>query len=137
MQIGEVADRVGLSLRTIRHYDEVGLVPPSARSEGGFRLYTEPDVARLALIMRMKPLGFTLDEMRALLATLDALDREGVPDKTQLQRLTGFCEAAHARVQALRDELAVATSFADTLTERQQQLTTGRPPPKRRSKQKR
>jgi len=47
MQIGEVADRTQLSLRTIRHYDEVGLVPPSARSEGGFRLYTEADVERL------------------------------------------------------------------------------------------
>ena len=45
MQIGEVAERVKLSLRTIRHYEEVGLVPPSARSKGGFRLYTEADVS--------------------------------------------------------------------------------------------
>jgi DNA-binding transcriptional MerR regulator len=45
MQIGEAAERVGLSLRTIRHWDEVGLVVPSARSNGGFRLYTEADIA--------------------------------------------------------------------------------------------
>lgn len=71
MQIGEVAERTGLSLRTIRYYEEVGLVVPSARSQGGFRLYAEPDVDRLQLIKRMKPLGFQLDEMRDLLAILD------------------------------------------------------------------
>ena len=45
MQIGEVAERTNLSLRTIRYYEEVDLVPPSARTPGGFRLYTEADVA--------------------------------------------------------------------------------------------
>ena len=57
MQIGEVADQVGLSLRTIRFYEEAGLVIPSARSVGGFRLYSETDLDRLQLIKRMKPLG--------------------------------------------------------------------------------
>lgn len=76
MRIGEVATRTELSLRTIRHYEETGLVVPSARSRGGFRLYTEADVARLMVIRRMKPLGFTLDEMRDLLDATDRLDRE-------------------------------------------------------------
>lgn len=74
MQIGEVAARTELSLRTIRHYEETGLVAPSARSQGGFRLYTETDVARLMVIRRMKPLGFTLDQMRELLDATDRLD---------------------------------------------------------------
>ena len=64
MQIGEVAERTELSIKTIRHYDEVGLVTPSARSAGGFHFYTDADVQRLLVIRRMKPLGFTLDEMR-------------------------------------------------------------------------
>ena len=76
MQIGEVAARTELSLRTIRHYEETGLVIPSARSQGGFRLYTETDVARLMVIRRMKPLGFTLEQMRDL---LDATDRAPKP----------------------------------------------------------
>ena len=76
MQIGEVAARTELSLRTIRHYEETGLVIPSARSQGGFRLYTEADVARLMVIRRMKPLGFTLDEMRDLLDATDRLDSD-------------------------------------------------------------
>jgi DNA-binding transcriptional MerR regulator len=59
MQIGEVAERTALSLRTIRYYEEVGLVPPSARTQGGFRLYTEADVERLLLVKRMKPLEFS------------------------------------------------------------------------------
>lgn len=66
-QIGEVAARTGLSLRTIRYDEEVGVVPPSARSTGGFRLYAESDVARLELVMQMKPLDFSLDDLRDLL----------------------------------------------------------------------
>ncbi|WP_278235572.1 MerR family transcriptional regulator [Isoptericola sp. AK164] len=75
--IGAVAERTGLSLRTLRHYDEVGLLRPSARSEGGFRLYTESDVERLLLIRRMKPLGFSLEEMADLLRVADELGAEG------------------------------------------------------------
>jgi hypothetical protein len=65
-QIGQVAERTGLSLGTIRFYEENGLVVPTARTEGGFRLYSEDDVARLEVIKRMKPLGFTLEEMQEL-----------------------------------------------------------------------
>jgi DNA-binding transcriptional MerR regulator len=72
MQIGEVAERIGLSLRTIRYYEEVGLAVPSARSEGGFRLYVEDDVERLPVVMQIKPLRFSLEEMRELLDLLDA-----------------------------------------------------------------
>ena len=74
LQIGEVSARTELSIKTIRHYDDVGLVVPSARSAGGFRLYTGEDVARLIAIRRMKPLGFTLEEMRELLDALAVLD---------------------------------------------------------------
>jgi MerR family copper efflux transcriptional regulator len=48
----------------VRHWEEVGLLQPSGRSEGGFRLYTEADVDKILVIRRMKPLGFSLDEMR-------------------------------------------------------------------------
>ncbi|MEW1982510.1 MerR family transcriptional regulator [Citricoccus sp. NPDC079358] len=71
MQIGEVAERTQLSLRTIRHYDQVGLVPPSARTEGGFRLYTEDDVERLNHVRRITPLGFSLEDAAEILALLE------------------------------------------------------------------
>ncbi|WP_055697674.1 MerR family transcriptional regulator [Streptomyces silaceus] len=122
MQIGEVAARTELSLRTIRHYEESGLVVPSARSQGGFRLYTEADVARLMVIRRMKPLGFTLEEMRELLAATDVLDSgEDVPDAERrqlLERVRAFEDAAQERVVNLRTQLARAEEFAGTLRER-------------------
>ncbi|WAZ23016.1 MerR family transcriptional regulator [Streptomyces cinnabarinus] len=119
MQIGEVAARTELSLRTIRHYEDTGLVLPSARSQGGFRLYTESDVARLMVIRRMKPLGFTLDEMRALLDATDRLDSglELPPEERAelLERIRGFEQAAQRRVEDLRTQLSRAEEFAATL----------------------
>lgn len=118
MQIGEVAERTGLSLRTIRYYEEVGLVRPSARTQGGFRLYTEPDVARLNLIRRMKPLGFSLDETRDLLRALDDLDREdgSVDTKEALvERLVMYRVAADERCRELREQLRTAEEFASDL----------------------
>ncbi|MGX1314454.1 MerR family copper efflux transcriptional regulator [Streptomyces calvus] len=126
MQIGEVAARTELSLRTIRHYEETGLVLPSARSQGGFRLYTEADVARLMVIRRMKPLGFTLDEMRALLEATDRLDagQELPPAEREelLARIRGFEETTRQRMDDLRTQLSRAEEFASTLARR---LTDG------------
>lgn len=118
MQIGEVAEQTGLSLRTIRYYEEVGLVTPSARTSGGFRLYSETDVARLRLIRRMKPLEFTLEEMRRVLDVLDALETTS-PDTGEhdelVAQLVGYRQAAEARVAALREQLEVAQGFASDL----------------------
>src|SRR4051812_24362802 len=74
MQIGEGAPRAELSLRTIPPYQGTRLGIPAAPPPGGFRPYTPADVARLMVIRRMKPLGFSLDEMRDLLAATDRLD---------------------------------------------------------------
>ena len=118
MQIGEVAEKTSLSLRTIRYYEEVGLAPPSARTAGGFRLYTEGDVDRLQLIKRMKPLDFSLEEMRDLLAILDELDA-GRPDaaarRALVERLAVYRAQAEERVATLRARLAQAESFTSDL----------------------
>ncbi|MEU9779005.1 MerR family transcriptional regulator [Streptomyces sp. NPDC047968] len=122
MQIGEVAARTGLSLRTIRHYEDAALVVPSARSQGGFRLYTETDVARLMVIRRMKPLGFTLDQMRELLDATDRLDAEdgAAPDERAalLARVRGYERAAAEQVDRLRVQLSRAEEFAGDLRAR-------------------
>ncbi|WP_326813990.1 MULTISPECIES: MerR family transcriptional regulator [unclassified Streptomyces] len=127
MQIGEVAARTELSLRTIRHYEETGLVIPSARSQGGFRLYTETDVARLMVIRRMKPLGFTLDQMRDLLDATDRLDAgtglEAAEREALLERVHTYQQAAAEQVQKLRVQLARAEDFEATLRARVEQAT--------------
>ncbi|GAA1411984.1 MerR family transcriptional regulator [Kitasatospora putterlickiae] len=132
MRIGEVATRTELSLRTIRHYEETGLVTPSARSQGGFRLYTENDVARLMVIRRMKPLGFTLDQMRDLLDATDRLDADDALGADQrealLERVRGYEQAATEQVEKLRVQLARAEDFARTLRARlEHDATTARP----------
>lgn len=116
LQIGEVAGRTELSIKTIRHYDEVGLVVPSARSAGGFRLYTADDVDRLLAIRRMKPLGFTLDEMRELLDTLDTLNS---PTSTAAQRAeaTTYLAECHTRAQEACAKLTRQLAYAQELTE--------------------
>lgn len=122
MQIGEVAERTSLSLRTIRYYEEVGLAPPTARSQGGFRLYTESDVDRLLLVRRMKPLDFTLDEMRDLLGLLDGLyaAREGSAERQALvDRLATYRSAAEQRIETLRLQLDSAQSLVEELSLRE------------------
>ncbi|TDD12134.1 MULTISPECIES: MerR family transcriptional regulator [Nonomuraea] len=113
VQIGEVAERLGLSLRTIRHYEEVGLVVPE-RTPGGFRLYSETDIGRLALVKRMKPLGFSLEEMRDLLDITDRL-AAGDTDPSLAARLQMFERAVADRADKLREQLAMAREFAEQL----------------------
>lgn len=117
-QIGEVAERTGLSLRTIRYYEEVGLIAPSTRTHGGFRLYSESDIARLLLVRRMKPLDFSLDEMRDLLQVLDGLEDGSVEAEERellLGRLDMFRLAAEERCTSLRAQMEVAEEFVGSL----------------------
>ena len=118
MQIGEVAEQTGLSLRTIRYYEEVGLASPSSRTSGGFRLYSDTDVARLHLVRRMKPLDFSLEEMKDVLTILDGLEDSGSPGADHdglLRRLDMYRDAVNGRVRGLRDQLAAAEEFAADL----------------------
>jgi MerR family copper efflux transcriptional regulator len=115
MHIGELAERTGLSLRTIRHYDDVGLLPATARTDGGFRVFSEDDYERLLVIKQMKPLGFSLEEMAEILGLLAA------PNGSALEGpgpLAGFLErAVHQRAKMARN-LAQADEFIQRLSGR-------------------
>lgn len=118
IQIGQVAARAGLSLRTVRYYEEMGLLSPARRTDGGFRLYTEDHVDRLLLIKQMKPLGFSVQEMRDLLDARDTLrgSRASAPTRAAAtERLGEFASAAGERCRELRDQLARAEEFAKEL----------------------
>lgn len=120
MHIGELAEKTGLSLRTIRHYDEVGLLKPTGRTDGGFRLYTHQDFSRLMLIRRMKPLGFPLEEMTDLLRVIDTLSSSDstTPVDSEVRReLDTFITEADKRRAKLQEQLAMADEFLALLRE--------------------
>lgn len=120
MHIGEVAARTELSLRSLRHWDEVGLLQPSARTEGGFRLYTELDVEKILVIRRMKPLGFTLDQMSAAMRDLETLQDPDAADRHReaRARLDALLEDAQGRREKLERHLGMADEFIHLLGQR-------------------
>lgn len=133
MKIGEVAERTGLSIRTIRHYEEMEVVSPSGRSPGGFRLYSSADVDRLLLIRRMKPLEFTLEEIRDFLRATDVVaapdgqsgDPGEVPDHSSapadeevtaaLVMIDRVRDETATRLAKLRKRVAYAEEFIELL----------------------
>ncbi len=114
-QIGAVAERVGLSLRTIRFYEEAGIVMPSARSAGGFRLYTEADIDRLIQVKAMKPLGFSLEESRELMDLRDRLASGEHLDERERRLLAAYSERADAKFLKRQRQLGDARRLTDAL----------------------
>jgi DNA-binding transcriptional MerR regulator len=106
-KIGELARRTGLTVRTLHHYDEIGLLSPAQRSDGGHRVYDEADVQRLYRIVSLRSLGFPLDAIAQALdsQTFDA--REAVDD--HLRRL----EVQIAQEQQLLDKLRMLRQRLD------------------------
>ena len=115
--IGEVASRTGLSLRTVRYYEAVGLVRPSGRTEGGFRLYTEPDVRRLLLVRSLKPLDVSLEELHELLDLSDHIAQEADAEARAAlaARLGLLLERAGQRLRLQRERLIAAELALDAL----------------------
>ena len=74
LQIGEVAEQLGLTPRTLRYYEEIGLLAPPSRMEGGFRLYSAADIDRLENIVQLKRLlGFSLREIKQVVEAMESL----------------------------------------------------------------
>ncbi|CAM3911941.1 MerR family transcriptional regulator [Nocardioides zeicaulis] len=121
MHIGEVATRTELSLRSLRHWEEVGLLRPSGRTDGGFRLYTDDDVDKILVIRRMKPLGFSIEEMKAVMADIEVLDDPDAPTAdlaAARERLAAVADDATARRARLERQLAMADEFIGLLDAR-------------------
>ncbi|MGI8780274.1 MAG: MerR family transcriptional regulator [Solirubrobacteraceae bacterium] len=79
-QIGDVAEATGLTVRTLHHYDEIGLLVPSSRSDAGYRLYNDGDVRRLYRILALRGMGFPLEEIGSTLV------REGEDPRPAVRR---------------------------------------------------
>jgi DNA-binding transcriptional MerR regulator len=99
LKIGELAKRTGLTVRTLHHYDEIGLLKPSLHSEAGHRLYTAGDVARLQQVLSARRLGFSLEEIR------ECLDRPGFSP----------LEVIRLHVECLRRQIELERSLCERL----------------------
>ena len=130
LQIGEAAERTGLTQRTLRYYEEKGLLAPPQRMEGGFRLYSPDDVQRLERIREMKELlGFSLADIKDMLEAdevkmqirerwdrdADAAEKAArvrVAREATLHQLQ-LLDAKMAKMATLRDQLAERLSHYD------------------------
>lgn len=101
LKIGELASQTGLSIRALHHYDEIGLLRPSARTPAGHRLYDRADVVRLQRIQSLRLMGLSLDEVKRLLDGAATAPRQLID--MQLARI--------------RDEIELHTRLAERLTE--------------------
>jgi len=108
LTVGQVAERFGVTVRTLHHYDAIGLLSPSARSQAGYRLYTEEDVTRLQHVVVYRRLDFSLEEISQLLddgtrpALLEHLRRQR---SAVVSRLEELAELVTAIDRALEKEM--------------------------------
>lgn len=98
-QIGDLAKAVGVTTRTIRLYEQMGLTSPPQRTEGGIRVYTKPDIKRLKFVLKLKELGLTLQEMQELAQIYK--EKQEVPE-TIMPRLV---ELLDFHMQSIKDKI--------------------------------
>ena len=131
--IGELAARLGLNPKTIRYYEEVGLLPEPERSDGGYRRYRRGDEERLRFVRGVRRLGFALGEIREVLALRDRGERpcsyvaELIEQRAsevdgqiaELERLKGELAELRARARRLRPEDCGPKGYCHILEDRE------------------
>jgi MerR family copper efflux transcriptional regulator len=104
MNIGEAADMTGLPAKTIRYYEDIGLIKPD-RAANGYRDYDDKDVHRLAFIQRSRSLGFTIDECRSLLSLYEDKERASSDVKALATDKIREIDRKLRELKSLRDTL--------------------------------
>ncbi|WP_368346435.1 Cu(I)-responsive transcriptional regulator [Pelagovum sp. HNIBRBA483] len=105
MTIGEVATRSGLPAKTIRYYEDIGLIRPQ-RGENGYRSFRESDLHKLAFLGRARALGFSIEDCRTLLELYEDNARESAQVKQVAQQHLGQIEEKIAQLQAMHETLS-------------------------------
>jgi DNA-binding transcriptional MerR regulator len=117
LSIGQLASATGLAAKTIRYYEEMGVLPTPRRTAAGYRQYARRDVHRVLFIRRARALGFPLDKLRALTADLDVS-----PSRTMRPRLR---QLVTEHLHTLREQLADFRVLEQQLEQVLQRLRTG------------
>lgn len=116
MRIGEVASRAGVSTKTIRYYEDIGVILPPRRSPSGYRDYDEPALDRLAFVRAAQAVGLTLGEIRGILALRDGGDEPPCGHVLDLLRArSAELDRRIAELRSLRGELTRLVDRARTL----------------------
>ena len=105
MRIGEAAKRSGMAARTIRFYEEAGLIEPATRRESGYREFGDDDVRRLRFIHRARNLGFSIDEVGRLLSLWSDRERASADVKGLALEHVARVEAKMAELHSMRDAI--------------------------------
>ncbi len=105
MNIGDVAERSGLPAKTIRYYEDIGLIRPN-RSANGYRCFEERDLHKLAFLGRARALGFSIEDCRLLLGLYEDDTRASADVKQLALAHLGKIEAKIADLQAMREVLS-------------------------------
>ena len=105
MRIGEAARRSGMAAKTIRFYEEAGLIAPTARAGNGYREFGEDDVRRLRFIHRARDLGFGIEEVRRLLSLWSDRERASADVKRFALEHVARVEAKMAELRSMRDAI--------------------------------
>lgn len=105
MNIGDVAEASGLPAKTIRYYEDIGLVRP-ARSDNGYRSFRDSDVHKLIFLSRARSLGFTIEDCRTLLSLYEDRARASADVKVLAQEHLAEIEKKIAELQSLRATLS-------------------------------
>ena len=112
MTIGELAKKMGTTVRTLQYYDNEGLLSPSSESEGGRRLYTDKDMVKLHQILSLKSLGFSLDDIKNRLVSLES--PEAIADV-----LTEQAAAIRGKINSLKEALASVEALKEEVLQMQ------------------
>lgn len=123
MTVGEIAKKAGVTVRTLQYYDKEGLLSPSAESEGGRRLYTDKDLVTLHQIMSLKSLGFSLDDIKQRLISLEtptdvanALTKQADVIRGKIEQLTASLTAIEQlKAEVLQMQTVNFKKYADII----------------------
>lgn len=120
LSIGQLAAQGGVTAKTVRFYEEAGLIPPAARAANGYRTYAQADVERLRFIRAARALGFSLRDLREVIALRDRGERPCQQVMQLLQARLSDIDAQIEQLRALRGELQALLRATEGLPTRPQ-----------------